>query len=94
MTRKPSPNVEWTRPTEALGLFLRGHTTRTALPTALIVGSVLSAINQGAILAADRATSATWIRIAANYLIPFVVASIGYLSARRVRTPEGSSGER
>lgn len=75
----------WTRPIEAVGLFLHGHTVRSALPTAAVVGTVLSAVNQGAVVAGGDATIGTWLRIAFNYVVPFVVASVGYLSARRVR---------
>lgn len=73
----------WNRPVEAIGLFLRGQTLRTAVPTALIVGTVLCAVNQGTILMAGQATTGTWVRMAINYLVPFVVASVGYLGARR-----------
>jgi hypothetical protein len=76
----------WTRPGEAVGLFLRGHTVRTASPIALIVGTVLSAVNQGAVVAGGDATVGTWLRIAVNYVVPFIVASVGYLSARRARS--------
>lgn len=75
----------WHRPAEAVGLFLRGHTLRTAIPTALIVGTVLCAVNQGATLVAGQVTAGTWVRMVINYLVPFVVASVGYLGARRVR---------
>ncbi len=75
--------LSWQTPREALALFLRGVTARTALPTAGIVGSILSAVNQGGVLLDGRANGTTWLRIAVNYLVPFVVASIGFLSARR-----------
>ena len=71
----------WDRPVEAIGLFFRGHTLRTAVPTALVVGTVLCVVNQGAILMSGDATTGTWVRMVVNYLVPFVVASIGYLGA-------------
>jgi hypothetical protein len=74
-----------------VGLFLRGYTARTAGPTAVVVGTVLSAVNQGGVLAAGHATPGTWLRIAVNYVVPFIVASIGYLSGRRT-LPEDSTG--
>jgi NAD kinase len=79
----------WTRPIEAVGLFLHGHTVRTAIPTAGVVGTLLSAVNQGAVVVGGDATVGTWLRIAFNYVVPFVVASVGYLSARRVRDKPG-----
>ena len=75
----------WDGPAQALGLFLRGHTLRTAVPTALIVGTVLCGVNQGSVLIAGQATTGTWVRMVINYMVPFLVASIGYLGARRTR---------
>ena len=77
----------WSRPTQALVMFVRGRTLRTAAPTAAIVGTVLSAVNQGAVIAEGAAGPMVWVRVAVNYLVPFVVSSIGYLSARRVPPP-------
>lgn len=67
-------------------LFLRGCTARTAAQVAIVVGTLLSAVNQGAVLWAGDAGTATWIRIGVNYLVPFCVASVGFLHACRVRT--------
>lgn len=74
----------WSRPGQALTLFLRGHTVRTAVPVALLVGTVLSAVNQSDVVLSGHATTGTWIRVTVNFLVPFTVASWGYLSARRV----------
>ncbi|MFZ2172441.1 MAG: nitrate/nitrite transporter NrtS [Rhodococcus sp. (in: high G+C Gram-positive bacteria)] len=68
-------------------LFVRGVTVRTAAPTAAVVGTVLSVVNQGSVMVAGDADGGTWVRIVVNYLVPFCVASVGYLSARR-----GTSG--
>ena len=76
----------WTRRTEAIGLVLRGRTTRMAGPIAAVVGSVVSLVNQGEVILGGHATGVTWIRIAVNYLVPFVVASMAYLSACRGRS--------
>ncbi|WP_300008300.1 haloacid dehalogenase type II [Pseudonocardia sp.] len=73
----------WSRPSQAVGLFVRGRTARTAAPVALVVGTILSAVNQGDVLLAG-AGPGTWVRVAVNYLVPFCVASLGFLSARRV----------
>lgn len=84
-----SDTVTWSRPGEALRLFLRGHTARTAGPVAAVVGTVLSAVNQGHLVLGGDAGAGTWIRVGINYVIPFCVASVGYLSARRVPSAEG-----
>ncbi|NUR27742.1 MAG: class I SAM-dependent methyltransferase [Catenulispora sp.] len=54
---------------------------------AVVVGTVLSLVNQGEVIAGGGATRGTWVRVAVNYLVPFLVASTGYLSGRRVRAP-------
>jgi hypothetical protein len=48
------------------------------------VGTILSAANQGSVITAGHANWATWVRVAVNYLTPFVVASLGYLAGCRV----------
>lgn len=48
-----------------------------------MVGTVLSIVNQGTVIADSSTTSTTWLRVAINYLVPFLVSSIGWLSARR-----------
>jgi hypothetical protein len=73
----------WTRPREAVLWMLRGRTARTATPVALVVGAVLSAVNQGPVIISGRIEWSTWLRVAVNFLVPFLVASAGYLSARR-----------
>lgn len=61
--------------------IMSGQTRRIAWPVALVVGSLFLAVNQGAqLLSGDLAWSATP-RIVANYLIPYIVSSIGYLKA-------------
>lgn len=50
-----------------------------------MVGTLLSAVNQGANLASGRFDIATLVRVATNYLVPFMVASIGYLAPFRQR---------
>ncbi len=67
-------------------MFLRGITLRTAGPTALVVGTVLSLVNQGAVVVGGHADGGTWVRVAVNFAVPFCVASVGFLSARRAES--------
>jgi hypothetical protein len=60
-------------------------TFHTASRVALVVGTLLTIVNQGAIIVHGDQTSLTWVRVAANYAIPYVVASIGYLAPLRRR---------
>lgn len=88
MGARDGPAVSWSRPSEAVGLFLRGRTVGTAMPVAIVVGSVLSAVNQGDVLLAGAAGLGTWVRIGVNFLVPFCVASVGFLGACRSAGPE------
>ena len=74
----------WSGPGEAVRLFARGITVRPCLPVAAVVGCVLSAINEGTQIAAGQAGWLTWIRVGLNFVVPFLVASYGYLTAARV----------
>jgi hypothetical protein len=62
-----------------------GVTWRTSVPVALVVGTLLSAVNQGAVIAGGESTAGVWLRVAFNYAVPFVVSSAGFLAAGRVR---------
>lgn len=59
----------------------------SCLPTAAIVGTLLSIINQGSVIWAGEANAATWIRVFFNYLIPFTVSNIGFASAALAPVP-------
>lgn len=64
-----------------------------ACPTALAVGTLLSAVNQGSVILSGNATAGTWTRVAVNYVVPVAVATVSYLSARQARvqpTPDGA----
>lgn len=73
----------WTRPVEAMLLVLRGRTARVAAPVAAVVGTVISAVNQGDVIVTGEANTVTLARIAVNYVVPYIVASVAYLSACR-----------
>lgn len=49
-----------------------------------MVGCVLSAINEGTQIAAGHTGWETWARVGLNFVVPFLVASYGYLTAARV----------
>jgi hypothetical protein len=65
-----------------IALFARGTTLRPCLPVAAVVDCVLSAINEGARIATGQAGWLTWVQVGLNFVVPFLVSSYGYLSAR------------
>lgn len=75
----------WSRPLDALRLLVSGATARTCLPVALVVGTVLSLVNQGDVVAQGMADATVVAKVLANYLIPFLTSSVGALLAVRER---------
>jgi hypothetical protein len=60
----------------------RRNLSRTAR-IALVVGVVLTLINQGGVITAGHATTATWVRCGLNFVVPFLVSNAGLLSGRQ-----------
>jgi hypothetical protein len=61
--------------------FVRSSTTlRRATVTALVVGTILTALNQGDLLLAGDTTSAMLWKIPLTYLVPFLVTIWGALT--------------
>ncbi|MDJ0610341.1 MAG: nitrate/nitrite transporter NrtS [Kiloniellales bacterium] len=71
--------------------FLRLATSegvpRRSMVTALVVGSILTAINQGDVILAGSTPS--FYKIALNYFVPFCVATYGAVSMRRTMLKRG-----
>jgi hypothetical protein len=82
LTGRVRTEAVWDSYGEAARLFLRGATFPAAARIALVVGTWLSVVNQGSAIL----DGVPWVKVALNYLTPFVVASLGYLAARRRMT--------
>ncbi len=67
---------------EAIAYCGRRQHLRRSVTTAIIVGLVLTAINQGAVLLDGAATTTTYARCALNFMVPFVVTNVGLLGGR------------
>jgi hypothetical protein len=78
-----TPPPTWGTPFEALRLVFLRTTLRRTIRIALVVGTLLSLINQAGVIFGGDASAVTWIRVAANYLVPFCVSSAGFLSATK-----------
>lgn len=61
-------------------VFNRRSLVRT-VGVALVVGTVLFAINQLDVVLSGHATTGTWVKAATTYLVPFCVANYGVLTA-------------
>ena len=65
---------------------------RRCFSIALVVGTLLSLVNQGDLLVTGHISTATVLRILANYAIPFVVANLGAMSSLPSRQPDSVPG--
>ena len=74
---------------DALAYCLQPQHLRRTVPIALVVGVVLTAINQSGVIASGHATAATWVRCGLNFVVPFVVSNAGLLSGRGRRERAG-----
>jgi hypothetical protein len=73
----------WATWREAIGVMIfRPHLRKTVL-IALVVGTVLFAINQLDVVVRGEATTAVWVKSAVTYLVPFCVSNAGVLVATR-----------
>tara|TARA_R110001583_G_scaffold165276_1_gene317791 strand:+ start:6718 stop:6942 length:225 start_codon:yes stop_codon:yes gene_type:complete len=68
---------------EVLRLALSPAIVRNALRVALVVGTVLNLINQGAPLFSGEAVS--WFHVFLNYLVPYCVSSYSAASHEQAR---------
>jgi hypothetical protein len=67
----------------ALRTCLQPQNLRRTLTIAVVVGTVLTAINQADVIARGEATSTTVAKAVLNYLVPFIVSNLGLLVGTR-----------
>ena len=73
---------------EALSYCARREHLRRTVRIALVVGVVLTIINQLDVLLGGAPTTVTFLKCGLNFLVPFVVSNLGLLSGR---DPSGAS---
>ena len=74
-----------TRIGAALRYCARGEHLRRTLTIALVVGLVLTGINQADTIIRGDATTITAIKCGLNFVVPFVVSNLGLLAGRDKR---------
>ncbi|MDQ3787495.1 MAG: nitrate/nitrite transporter NrtS [Actinomycetota bacterium] len=52
------------------------------MPVAAVVGTVISIVNQAEVIIVGDTTGMTWVRIAVNYVVPYLVALVADWSFR------------
>ena len=78
-----TPGRSWRGWREALSVVMWPANLRRTVVTALVVGTILFAINQLNVVVDGDATPLVWIKTAVTYLVPFAVANVGVLIATR-----------
>jgi hypothetical protein len=68
---------------EALRICGRREHLRRTIRIALVVGTILTLINQADVIFSGDATIITWVKAALNYCVPFVVSNLGLLAGKR-----------
>ena len=68
---------------KALRICLRREHLRRTLSIALVVGTILTLINQADVIAGGDATAVTAIKAGANFVVPFIVSNLGLLAGKR-----------
>lgn len=77
-----------TRFREAISHVLRPAHLRRTLLIAMAVGTFLTLANQGDVILAGHMGTGTAVKVATNYLTPFVVSNLGLLSGRPRADPQ------
>jgi hypothetical protein len=66
----------------ALAYCARREHLRRTLRIALVIGIVLTAINQLDVILRGDATAITFVKCGLNFVVPFIVSNLGLLSGR------------
>jgi glycine cleavage system aminomethyltransferase T len=73
----------WATWREAVRVITYGPHLRRTIAIALVVGTILFAINQLDVVLRGDATTAVWVKSAVTYAVPFCVSNAGVLVASR-----------
>jgi hypothetical protein len=78
---------------DALQICFRREHLRRTVQIALVVGLILTAINQADVILGGDATAATWIKTGLNFCVPFVVSNLGLLAGKRAEADRASPSD-
>lgn len=68
---------------DALRICLRPEHLRRTIRIALVVGTILTLINQADVIVRGDAVATTWVKAGANFVVPFIVSNLGLLAGKR-----------
>jgi hypothetical protein len=73
---------------QTLDIVFRRENLRRTIKIALVVGTILTVINQLDVFITGPITALTWVKTGLNFCVPFVVSNLGLLAgAGRVGNP-------
>jgi hypothetical protein len=78
-----SPPRAAERARQALSTCRQPANLRRTLRIALVVGILLTLINQLDVIVEGKATTLTWLKVGLNFCVPFVVSNLGVLTGTR-----------
>lgn len=68
---------------QACAICGRPSNLRRTIGIAIVVGTILSAINQLDVLINGEATTLTWVKVALNFVVPFCVSNLGVVAGAK-----------
>jgi hypothetical protein len=77
---------------DALRICGRREHLRRTLGIALVVGMILTLINQADVIIEGDARILTWIKAGLNFCVPFVVSNLGLLAGKRAEGERDAEG--
>ncbi len=80
------------RLSEALRIVLLREHLRRTLGIALIVGTILTLINQADVIVGGEGSVVTAVKVALNYCVPFIVSNLGLLAGKRAEAEREAVG--
>jgi hypothetical protein len=75
---------------EAIRICAEREHLRRTIRIALVVGTLLTLINQLDVILRGDATGLTWVKAGLNYCVPFVVSNLGLLAGKPGEAGSGS----
>jgi hypothetical protein len=74
---------------EALRICGQREHLRRTIRIALVVGTILTIINQADVILKGDAVTLTWVKAGLNYCVPFIVSNLGLLAGKRAEVEAG-----
>jgi hypothetical protein len=79
---------------DAIATCARREHLRKTLAIALVVGTILTLINQADVIIGGDAKALTWVKAGLNYCVPFIVSNLGLLAGKRTEAETEDTASR